>query len=79
VRVLSIVARADASPNAPAAPLTHPSPIATIVALLQDDYDVQPDRAAASIRLAVTIGRLDTTTDDEGTPCVQTPSERNAA
>ena len=54
-----------------------PVPIADFVAMLEA-HDVLTDRAEASIRLAVTIGRLEALTDDEGQPCVRIPAERAA-
>jgi len=55
-----------------------PVPIEQLVAMLEA-HDVLTDRAQASIRLAVTIGRLEAVTDSEGNTCVRVPTKRAVA
>jgi hypothetical protein len=76
VRILSIVAcgrLAERHCRKARAPI----PIEQLVRMLEA-HDVLTDRAQASIRLAVTIGRLEAVTDDDGRACVRLPAARGA-
>jgi hypothetical protein len=74
VRILSIVACGRLAERH-CRKTGEPVPVEQLVHMLEA-HDVLTDRAEASIRLAVTIGRLDAVTDDEGRQCVTLPDAR---
>ena len=57
----------------------QPVPVEEVVRWLVDAVGVADDRARAGVRLAVTVGRLETTTDDDDRPSLRIPTEREAA
>ena len=71
VRILSIVACGRLAERH-CRKAGQPLPVEQLVRMLEA-HDVLTDRAQASIRLAVTVGRLDAVTDREGRQCVQIP------
>ena len=74
MRVLSIVACGRLAERHCRKAGGGPVPIEQLVPMLEA-HDVLTDRAPASIRLAVTVGRLDAVTDREGRQCVQIPDK----
>jgi hypothetical protein len=54
----------------------QPVPVEQLVSWLEG-LEVDVDRAQASIRLAVTVGRLDAVTDDDGVACIRLPDDRD--
>jgi hypothetical protein len=51
----------------------EPMPVDTLVTTLEA-HDVETSRARAGIQLAVIVGRLEGTTDNEGRQCVTLPA-----
>jgi hypothetical protein len=57
----------------------EPVPVEAVVSWLVEAVGVQDDRARAGVRLAPFVGRLEGVADDEGQPCLQIPSDEEAA
>jgi hypothetical protein len=76
VRVLSIVACGRLAERH-CREAGEPVLVEQLVRMLEA-HDVLTDRAQASIRLAVTIGRLTAVTDEQGRQCVTLPGRKVA-
>ena len=55
-------------------------PVDALVALLETyDVDVDVDRARAGVQLAVIVGRLEGSVDEDGNSCVRVPTKKAVA